>query len=59
VTVLNDALVKSLQHPETSAALHAQGAIPDPAPAERFDKFVRDELARWMEVIKVTKVQVN
>ena len=59
VNTLNDALVKSLEHPETRAALLAQGADPDPAPPEKFDKFVRDELARWRSVIKATKVQLN
>ena len=59
VNTLNDALVKSLEHPETRAALLAQGADPDPAPPEKFDKFVRDELARWSSVIKATKVQLN
>jgi tripartite-type tricarboxylate transporter receptor subunit TctC len=59
VKVLNDALVKSLEHPETKAALQAQGADPDPGPPEKFDKFVRDELARWSGVIKATKVQLN
>jgi len=59
VNTLNDALVKSLEHPETRSALLAQGADPDPGPPEKFDKFVRDELARWSSVIKATKVQLN
>jgi tripartite-type tricarboxylate transporter receptor subunit TctC len=59
VATLNDALVKALEHPETKAQMQAQGAEPDPAPAEKFDKFVRDELARWQGVIKATKVQVE
>ena len=56
---LNDALVKALEHPETKASLIAQGAEPDPAPADRFDKLVRDEMARWAGVIRATKVQVT
>jgi tripartite-type tricarboxylate transporter receptor subunit TctC len=59
VAILNEALVKSLEHPETRAALQAQGADPDPGPAEKFDKHVRDEVVRWQGVIKATKVQVN
>ncbi|RZI65426.1 MAG: tripartite tricarboxylate transporter substrate binding protein [Variovorax sp.] len=59
VKVLNDALNKALEHPETRAALQAQGADPDPGPPEKFDKFVRDELVRWTGVIKSTRVQLN
>lgn len=59
VARLNDALVKALEHPETRASLLAQGAEPDPAPADRFDKLVRDELVRWSTVMRDTKVKVN
>jgi tripartite-type tricarboxylate transporter receptor subunit TctC len=59
VTILNGALVKALENPETRAALMAQGALPDPASAEHFDKMVRDELVRWTIVIKVTKVHLD
>lgn len=59
VNILNEALVKSLEHPETKAALIAQGADPDPGPPEKFDKHVRDELVRWQGVMKATKVNLN
>lgn len=59
VNVLNQALVKSLAHPETMAAMVGQGAIPDPGPAEKFDRFVREELTRWQGVIKATKVHLS
>jgi tripartite-type tricarboxylate transporter receptor subunit TctC len=59
VTILNDALVKALNDPQTHAALVAQGAIPDPAPAAQFDKLVRDELARWSEVVRMTNIHLD
>ncbi|MBG9386409.1 Bug family tripartite tricarboxylate transporter substrate binding protein [Caenimonas aquaedulcis] len=59
VNILNDALNKTLEHPDTKAAMLAQGAEPDPGPAEKFDKFVRDELVRWQGVMKATKVQLT
>ncbi|WP_187830116.1 Bug family tripartite tricarboxylate transporter substrate binding protein [Siccirubricoccus phaeus] len=59
VKVLNDALVKSLERPATRDALIALGAYPDPAPAERFDRFVRDELARWRDVMKTTGARLD
>ena len=59
VAVLNSALVKALEHPETRASLVAQGADPDPAPADRFDKLVRDEIVRWSGVIKATNIKTQ
>jgi tripartite-type tricarboxylate transporter receptor subunit TctC len=59
VMALNDALNKSLDHPETKASLIAQGAEPDPGSPEKYDKFMRDELARWQGVMKATKVKLD
>ena len=59
VNVLNGALVKSLENPETRAELLAQGADPDPGTAEHYDQFVRDELTRWTGVIKATHVKID
>lgn len=59
VRALNSALVKALEQPGTRDAMLALGANPDPGPAEKFDKFVSDELVRWRGVMKATGVRLN
>ena len=59
VLALNEALNKSLDHPETRASLVAQGAEPDPGSPEKYDRFMRDELARWQGVMKATNVKLD
>jgi tripartite-type tricarboxylate transporter receptor subunit TctC len=59
VAKLNEALVYALQHPETKASLEKYGMEPDPAPAEAFDRTIREEMARWGAVIKAAGLKVT
>jgi len=59
VNILNSALVRALDHPDTRASLTGQGAYADPGPAEKFDKFLRDEVERWRGIMRTTKVKVH
>ena len=59
VARLNEALVHALQHPDTRAALEKYGMVPDPGPAEAFDRVVREEMARWGAVIKAANIKIQ
>lgn len=59
VARLNEALVHSLQHPETKASMEKYGMATDPAPAEAFDRLIREEMTRWGAVIKSANIKVT
>jgi tripartite-type tricarboxylate transporter receptor subunit TctC len=56
---LNTEIVKVLNSPEVKAAWGKQGATPMPMTIEQFDKFLREDIAKWAPVVKATGMKVN
>ena len=57
LTALHRAALRALEAPETQRVLNEQGAIPRPMSREAFAGFVREEVARWAEVIRTAGVK--
>jgi len=49
---LHAAVLRSLASPELKAQFAAQGAEPTPSSPQKFDQFIREELARWQKVAR-------
>jgi len=49
---LNSAVNAFVKRPEIVKLWHEQGALPMSMRAEEFDKFLRDDIAKWAEVVK-------
>ena len=59
VAKLNQAVVKGLANPETRERLLAQGIEPvGNSPAE-FSKFLREELPKWGQIVKISGARVD
>jgi tripartite-type tricarboxylate transporter receptor subunit TctC len=54
---LNDAINASLGAPETKAALAKLGLEPVIQTPAEFDKFIRSEIPRWAEIVKISGVR--
>jgi tripartite-type tricarboxylate transporter receptor subunit TctC len=54
VQKLADGIQRATRDPETSKRLLEQGAVPVGNTPEEFAKLVREEVARWAEVVKVS-----
>jgi tripartite-type tricarboxylate transporter receptor subunit TctC len=54
---LNEAVNESLASPEMKVSLDKLGLEPVIQTSEEFGKFVRDELPRWAEIVKVSGVK--
>jgi tripartite-type tricarboxylate transporter receptor subunit TctC len=48
---LNRETIAALNDPTVKAALTQQGVEPEPGPPEAFGKRIRDDLAKWRDVI--------
>lgn len=59
VDKLYKAMHAEFNHPEVQRRLLSQGVIPVASSPQEFDKFVKDQLKRWAEVLEVAKVQAN
>ena len=57
LAALHRAALGALAAPETQRVLNEQGAIPRPLSREAFAGFVREEVARWAEVIRTAGVK--
>lgn len=56
---VNADLVKVLSDPATAQAMIAAGAEPKPGTPEQFGAFVRDEIAKWRDVIKAANIKLD
>ncbi len=54
VRTLADAVMRAARDPDMRRRLHEQGAEPVGSTPEEFAKFMRAEVARWAEVVKVS-----
>jgi tripartite-type tricarboxylate transporter receptor subunit TctC len=52
IAKLNAALVAALNDPELRSRLHNAGVTPAPSTPEQFEKYLREENARWGKVIR-------
>ena len=56
---LNAEIVKVLNAPEVRKNWSEQGAAPMPMTPEQFDKFLREDIAKWAGVVKATGMKVE
>jgi tripartite-type tricarboxylate transporter receptor subunit TctC len=59
VAGLSGAVAKAAHDPEMRKRLAEQGAEPVGSTAEEFAKILRDEVAKWAEVVKVSGATAN
>jgi len=59
IAKLSDAAIKAVQTPEVSATLLKSGAEPVGSTPAEFDAFYKAEVAKWAQVIRRAKVQVE
>jgi tripartite-type tricarboxylate transporter receptor subunit TctC len=59
VDKLNDAVSKIVGQPEIKQLWGKQGAVPMVMTPEVFDKYVRDDIAKWARVIKTANIKVD
>lgn len=59
VEKLNAALGKSLELPDIREGFGKQGAEPGGGPPEQYDAFIRQESARWREVVKQAGIKAE
>jgi tripartite-type tricarboxylate transporter receptor subunit TctC len=52
IAKLNAALVAALNNPELRTRLHNAGTTPAPSTPEQFEKYLREENARWGKIIR-------
>jgi tripartite-type tricarboxylate transporter receptor subunit TctC len=56
---VNADLVKVLSDQATAQGMIAAGAEPKPGTPEQFGEFVRDEIAKWRDVIKTANIRLD
>jgi tripartite-type tricarboxylate transporter receptor subunit TctC len=56
---LNAEIVKVLNSPDIRKNWSEQGAVPIPMSPEQFDKFLREDIAKWAAVVKATGMKVE
>ena len=56
---LNAEIVKVLNAPEVRKNWSEQGAAPMPMTPEQFDRFLREDIAKWAGVVKATGMKVE
>jgi tripartite-type tricarboxylate transporter receptor subunit TctC len=59
VTFLNTAINKVINLPEVKAAWLQQGAIPLVKTPEEFDAFLRKDIEKWADVVKVSGAKIQ
>lgn len=59
VNKLNQAINAAVTSPDVQAKYAKQGVEADPMPPEAFGKMIRDEVAKWGEVVKKAGVKVQ
>jgi tripartite-type tricarboxylate transporter receptor subunit TctC len=56
---LNAEIIKVLNAADVKKNWSEQGAVPIPMTPEQFDKFLRDDIAKWAAVVKATGMKVD
>jgi tripartite-type tricarboxylate transporter receptor subunit TctC len=59
ITFLNTAINKAIEAPEVKAAWLKQGAVPMVKTPDEFDAFLRKDIAKWANVVKVSGAKVQ
>ncbi len=59
ITVLNTSINKVINNPEVKEAWLKQGAIPLVMTPEQFDAYLRKDIEKWAEVVKVSGAKVQ
>ena len=59
ITFLNTAINKAIEAPEVKAAWLKQGAVPMVKTPDEFDAYLRKDIAKWANVVKVSGVKVQ
>ena len=59
VQTLSSAVVRATRDPDTRRRLLEQGAVPVGSTSEEFSKVLREEVARWAEVVKVSGARAD
>jgi tripartite-type tricarboxylate transporter receptor subunit TctC len=59
VRTLADAVIRASRDPDMRRRLHEQGAEPVGSTPEQFTAFMRAEIARWAEVVKVSGAKAD
>jgi tripartite-type tricarboxylate transporter receptor subunit TctC len=59
VARLNKALVEALALPDIKARLHEMAAQPMPLTPQQFGSFLQAEVAKWTQLVKETKLQIE
>jgi len=59
VQTLSSAVVRATRDPETRRRLLEQGAVPVGSTSEEFSKVLREEVARWAEVVKISGARAD
>ena len=59
VSRLNEAVSKIVSQPEVQQAWAKQGAVAMVMNAQAFDKYVRDDVAKWAKVIKAANIKAD
>jgi tripartite-type tricarboxylate transporter receptor subunit TctC len=54
VQTLANAIIRAARDPEMRKRLHEQGAEPVGSTPEEFGRFMREEVARWAEVVRIS-----
>lgn len=57
LNALHAQIEKALQNPEVIQKFEELGAHPVSGTQEQFEKFIRDEIAKWQQVVKTAKIQ--
>ncbi len=56
---LNAAITRIVNQPDVRAAWTQQGAVPMTMSPEEFDRYLRDDIAKWANVVKVARIKVD
>jgi tripartite-type tricarboxylate transporter receptor subunit TctC len=59
VEKLNVEINKIIARPDVTEAWAKQGAVPMPMTPEAFDKYLRADIDKWADVVKVSGAKVN
>lgn len=59
VDTLNKEINKTIKLPAVKAAWAKQGAFPMPMTPAQFDTYLRNDIKKWANVVKVAHIQVN
>ncbi|MNE90052.1 Tripartite tricarboxylate transporter family receptor [compost metagenome] len=51
---LNEVAVKIISSPEVTAKINAYGGDPRPSSAEEYGQFIRSEVQKWDNIVKIS-----